>query len=193
MSSRIMTWFGVPVPPWKEKKLKPGASTLRFLITGSIPSLKNNKQATTVRKDAYDFIDDWNPGKEMVTLAEARAMARGAIKKTRAKVIPNHAYQEFLLLNKPKIEEQAAWWSKKLGSKGLIFPLSRAVVNIRFYWSMAHIQDTMNKAQSVLDLLTASKILTNDDYTVTDPKPESGLYKDEIIANICMIQVSINL
>jgi hypothetical protein len=189
-----MTWFGVPVPPWKPKKLKRGATSLRFCIKGDIPSLKNNKQATTVRKDSYEHIDNWKPEGGMVSVAEAKKMAKEAVKLTRAKVIPNKKYQAFLAEQQPHIEAQAAWWVNRLGErKGLMFPVNRANVNIRFYWAHAHIQDTHNKEQSVLDLLTASRILTDDDYTVTDPHAEGQLYKDEILENICLINITVNL
>ncbi len=190
-----MTWFGIPVPPWKPKKMKAGATSLRFVITGDIPSKKNNNQATTIRKDAYEYIDKWleEHPLEILTINDARKMAKAAIKKTRAKVIPNKPYQAFLEVNQPKIEAQAAWWAEKLQEKGLVFPISRAAVNIRFYWAHAHRQDTMNKAQSVLDLLTAAKVLSDDDYTVTDPHAEGQLYKDEIVENICLINITVNL
>lgn len=192
--SRFQTWFGVPVPPWKPKKMKGGGACLRFVVTGDIPSKKNNNQATSVRKDAYDCIDEQCPeGSAMITVAEAWKMARKAVRKVYAKVIPNIPYNTFLEANRPIIEAQAAVWSERLAEKGLMFPVAAANVKIRFYWAHRHRQDTMNKAQSILDLLVSCRVLKDDDYTVTDPEAEGQCYYEEITDNIAMIFVTVDL
>jgi hypothetical protein len=191
--SRFQTWFGVPVPPWKPKKMKGGGACLRFVVTGSIPSKKNNNQATTVRRDAYDWIDDFLNELNVLTAEQVRKMARTAVKKVFAKVIPNKPYNEFLEKNRPIIEAQAAIWAERLRDKGLIFPVEAANVKIRFYWAHRHRQDTMNKAQSILDLLVSCRVLKDDDYTVTDPEAEGQCYHEEVVDNIAMIFITVDL
>lgn len=183
-----MTWFGVPVPPWKPKKMSSKNMTLTFVITGKMPSKKNNQQSTTVRKEAYDFIYEIPEGN--YSAAEVKKWAKKAVRLVRSKVIPNHEYKAFVELQRPVIEQQAAHWSERLREKGLMFPLTKAKVNIRFYFAQKHRQDTMNKAQTILDLLVLCRVLSDDDYTVTDPKAEGQLYKDEIVENICEIKIT---
>jgi hypothetical protein len=50
MAKRFATYFGVPIPPFKEEKLGAGSIAIRFVITGKIPSKKNNQQSVAVRK-----------------------------------------------------------------------------------------------------------------------------------------------
>ena len=45
MSKRFLTYFGVPVPPFKEEKIGAGSVTIRFVVTGKIPSKKNNQMS----------------------------------------------------------------------------------------------------------------------------------------------------
>ena len=52
---RFISYFGVPIPPFKEEKLGAGSITIRFVLTGKVPSKKNNQQAIAVRKHARDW------------------------------------------------------------------------------------------------------------------------------------------
>lgn len=166
--------------------------TLTFVLNGKMPSKKNNNQATCVRQDAYAYINEQTKDEESQYSAEdVRRIARQAVREVWAKVIQNKEYQEFILEQRPDLEKQAAYWSEKLMAKGLFFPITKAKVNIRFYFAQAHRQDTMNKAQTILDLLVLCRILKDDDYTVTDPQAEGQLYKDEIRENICEIKITI--
>ena len=38
MVKRFQTYFGVPIPPFKTDKLGAGSITIRFILTGKIPS-----------------------------------------------------------------------------------------------------------------------------------------------------------
>ena len=55
MAKRYQTYFGVPIPPFKEDKLGAGSITIRFVITGKIPSKKNNQMSVSVRRYAREW------------------------------------------------------------------------------------------------------------------------------------------
>ena len=55
MKKRFQTYFGVPIPPFKEDKLGAGTTTIRFILTGKMPSKKNNQQAETAHQQRIIF------------------------------------------------------------------------------------------------------------------------------------------
>lgn len=187
---RFQTYFGVPIPPWKEELLGAGAATIRFVILGSIPSKKNNQQAVTIKRNARAWIRRQANGGKMVTLNDALY----AIDLTHSKMRGNAKYLEFLEKTKPEILAQAAVWSERLGPKGLIFPLSKATMNLRMYFAKRYITDTVNKQQSIQDLLVDCGILANDDYKTLNPiTSASACYVDEIVHDIAYISLSFKL
>lgn len=190
MAKRFQTYFGIPIPPFKERKLGAGSITIRFVLTGKVPSKKNNTMAVSVRKDARKFINDVFTARGAITKGEAHA----AIKKVFAKVRPNQDYQDFVEKQKPVIQAQALYWSKRLQVKGLIFPLPKATMSVRFYFSNRYIQDTVNKQQSIQDLLIASQVIANDDYATLNPiHAASACYYEEITEGITFISLSFRL
>jgi hypothetical protein len=187
---RIKTYFGIPIPPWKPKKIKAASPTLTFVLKGKIPSKKNNNQSVCVTQAAQQYITDHANGGSISV-----ANAREAVRKVTSKIIPNIPYNNFISANMGFIEEQREVWRKRMQDKGreLIYPIRRASVKIRFYWAHKHRQDTMNKTQTILDLLVQAMILADDDYTVCDPIAEGQLYKDEIVDNICEIKITVDI
>lgn len=192
MAKRFQTYFGIPIPPFKEKKLGAGSTTIRFVLTGKIPSKKNHQQAVAARKAAYDAIDAHfkTPGASMT-----KSQVIKAIRLVRAKVRPNTEYMAFLSEQGPHIKDQMAWWSSRLrDTKGLIFPLSKASLSLRFYFSSRHVQDTVNKQQSIQDLLKDSGVIVDDDYDTLNPiLSSSACYFEEITENITFISLSFRL
>jgi len=71
MSKRFVTYAGIPIPPFKEDKIGAGSTTIRFVVTGQIPSKKNNSMAVTVRKVARTFIEK-KSNNGMVSLKDAQ-------------------------------------------------------------------------------------------------------------------------
>ena len=55
---RFISYFGVSIPPFKEEKLGAGSTTIRFVITGKIPSKKNNQMSVAVRVHARKWISE---------------------------------------------------------------------------------------------------------------------------------------
>lgn len=189
MPKRFVTYHGIPIPPFKEEKIGAGSTTIRFVITEKIPSKKNNSMAVTIRKDAREYLN--NISKDgMVTLKQAQS----AISKTHSKVRGNKEYQEWVRTQKPILLKQMNTWSERLAGKGLIFPIQKATMSVRFYFNNNYITDTINKAQSVQDLLVDCKIVQDDNYNVLNPiHYASANYKDELIYSICFISISFKL
>jgi len=189
MPKRFVTYHGVPIPPFKEEKLGAGSATIRFVITGKIPSKKNNSMAVTIRKPAREYLNKICKN-GFVSIKDAQS----AIGKTHSKVRGNKEYQQWVKLQKPILLKQMNTWSERLAKKGLIFPLEKATMSVRFYFNNNYITDTINKAQSVQDLLVDCKIVKDDNYNVLNPiYYASANYKDELIDSICFISISFKL
>ena len=196
MAKRFVTYFGVPIPPFKESKLGAGSTTIRFVITGRIPSKKNNSQAIVKRKEARELISQWvrdNKGKP-ITPQEAAAMANKAVSLTFAKIMPNLEYNAWVEEQRPIIEQQREFWVDQLQQKGLIFPLNKCTMSIRFYFANDYFIDSISKQESIQDLLTDLKIITDDNYKVLNPiHTASAQYKDELLHNICFVSLSFKI
>jgi hypothetical protein len=190
MSKRFQTYFGVPIPPWKEDKIGAGSTTIRFVLTGKVPSKKNNQMAVAVRKHARDWLKQEFARKGVITLADAQK----AVSMVRAKVRGNQAYYDFLEKIKPVIHEQMGIWSGRLRDKGLIFPISSAAMSLRLYFKDRYVTDTVNKQQTIQDVLQACGVICNDDYDTINPiHSASACFYEEIIYNIAFVSLSFKL
>jgi hypothetical protein len=190
MAIRFQTYFGIPIPPFKEKKIGAGSTTIRFVLVGTVPSKKNNMQSVAVRRDAREFVGKIFAQRKTMTKGEALK----AIRMVYSKVRPNSKYAAFLQEQKPVLQQQMAIWSDRLRSKGLIFPLSKASLTLRFYFKSRYIQDTVNKQQSIQDLLIDAGILSDDDYKTVNPvHSASACYYQEIKDTITFVSLSFRL
>ena len=190
MAKRFQTYFGVPIPPWKEKKLGAGSVTIRFVIKGFIPSKKNHQQGLCVRKDARKMIFSHFKTHSSMNMKQVLQ----ALKLTYAKVGSNKQYLAFVQEQKPVLMQQMIFWSDRLRDRGLVFPLSSAAMSIRFYFKSKHIQDTVNKQQSVQDLLIEAGVVSNDDYRTLNPVVSaSQCYFEEITDTIAFVSLSFRL
>lgn len=192
MAKRFLTLFGVPIPPWRDQDgaYWSGATTIKFVIKGYIPSKKNNQQAVSRRREAVEFLKELF--KKNTTINKAQAFE--AIKKVTAKMRGNSRYVQFLEDQKAEMERQRKYWLSRLESKGLTFPVSKAMVNIRFYFAQKYRQDSLNKQQSVQDLLKDTKIIFDDDYLCINPiKGDADCFSGEITQNIVVISITVKL
>ena len=187
---RFQTYFGVPIPPWKEKKIGAGSTTIRFVLTGKFPSKKNNQMAVAVRKPAREWLKQEHARKGFITLEDGLK----AINMVRAKMRPNQQYIEFVERVKPIIHAQMLEWSDRLRKKGLIFPISSATMSLRLYFKDRYVQDTVNKQQTIQDVLKDCGVICNDDYDTINPiHSASACYYEELIHNIAFISLSFRL
>lgn len=190
MSKRFQTYFGVPIPPFKEEKMGAGTTTIRFVITGKVPSKKNSQQSVAIRQKARDFLKKTMNETGKITYSDAHA----AIGMCYSKMRGNAEYIAFLNKTKPIIQEQMLVWSNRLRDKGLIFPLSKAALSLRFYFNNRYVTDTVNKQQTVQDLLVESGVVVDDDYDTLNPiYSASACYVDELVHSIAFISLSFRL
>lgn len=190
MSKRFQTYFGVAIPPWKEKKIGAGSTTIRFVLTGKVPSKKNNQMAIAVRKPARDWLKQEHARKGYISVNDAIR----AVNMVMAKIRGNQAYKDFVEKTKPLIQAQAQAWSESLQNKGLIFPIPQSTMSLRLYFKDRYISDTVNKQQTIQDLLQECGIISNDDYNTLNPiHSASACYYEELIHNIAFISLSFRL
>lgn len=189
MKKRIFTHFGVPVPPWKEEKLGSNSTTIRFILTGKIPSKKNNQQAVAVRKHARAWAFDQSKSRP-ATWADVNK----AIGMVFGKMRGNKDYKDFLDKVRPILHEQSAYWVKQLAHKDLIFPLSKSTLSLRLYFKDRYVTDTVNKQQTIQDVLQDCGIIKNDDYKSLNPiHSASANYYEEIVKDIAAITLTFKL
>lgn len=187
---QIHTYFSIPVPPWKEEKHVNGSVPIRFIIAGNIPSKKNNQMAVSIRRDAKDFLFQKQKSGESLTFNDAIE----AVNLVYSKMRGNEAYAAFVKEQKPKIQEQMQVWSARLYEKGLIFPIRKASMNLRLYFKGRYITDTVNKQQTIQDLLVECGVVANDDYKTLNPiTSASACYYEEIVQNIAFVTLNIEL
>jgi hypothetical protein len=190
MKKRFQTYFGVPIPPFKEEKLGAGSTTIRFILTGKIPSKKNNQMSVAVRR----FARDWAKKQKKTGRTPTWDDVNSAISRCKSKVRPNAEYKTWVDKMKPVIHEQSAVWAERLREKGLIFPLKKATLSLRLYFKDRYVTDTVNKQQSIQDLLVCSGIIANDDYKSLNPiYSASASFYEEIIYDIAFISLSFRL
>lgn len=189
MSKRIFTYFGVPIPPFKEEKLGSGATTIRFVLTGKIPSKKNNQQAVAVRKFARSWANE-----QALSRPASWADVHKAIGMVFGKMRGNKDYKDFLDKVRPILQEQSAYWAKQLAHKELIFPLKKSTLSLRLYFKDRYVTDTVNKQQTIQDILQDCCIIANDDYKSLNPiHSASANYYKEIVKDIAAITLTFKL
>lgn len=185
--ARFITYFGVPVPVFRIEKIGAGAFTIRFVLKGRIASKKNNMQAVVRRKEAKDFLHGVQRDKGLITLADALR----AVDMVQPKMVGNIDYRRFLDRFRPVIKEQMAVWESRLGAKGVKFPLRKVSLSMRLYFADQYITDTLNKQQSVHDLLVDCGVIVDDDRLTVNPYTgESMSCFRKIKENICFISLS---
>lgn len=190
MQKRYQTWFGIPIPPFKEEKFGANSTTLRFVLTGKMPSKKNNQQAVTVRRIARN----WAYEQEKIGKLPTWKDVHKAINMVSSKMRGNAEYNEFLKKCKPILQQQMIFWSKRLGEKGLIFPISKSTMTLKLHFKNRYITDTVNKQQSIQDVLVDSGVIQDDDYKCLNPiTGKSACYYEEIIYDIAFISITTNI
>lgn len=190
MAKRFQTWFGVPIPPFKEDLFGAKSTTIKFVITGNVPSKKNNQQAVTVRKIARAWVASQQKAGRPPTWADVHK----AISMVSSKMRGNSKYNEFLKKSKPVIQDQMRWWSERLRDKGLIFPIDRSTMTLKLHFKNRYITDTVNKQQTIQDLLVHCGVIKDDNYNCLNPiTAKSACYYEEIIYDIAYVSLTVNL
>lgn len=179
-----MSFFGVNLPHNNKEILGGGTATITFVLKGRIISKKNNQMAIVSHKAALNWLKD----KKNPSFADYKT----ALKMCKAVFIGNKLYSECKKQFLPELEAQKKVWEDRLGEKGVKFPLKKASMTVRFYFKDRYLTDTVNKQQTVQDLLVEAGIIANDDYKTLNPiHAESGCYKDKIRENIALVRLSV--
>lgn len=180
------SFFGVVLPVTEKEKMGGGTATLTFVLQGRLISKKNNQMAIVSHVPAYN----WLKSKQKPTLADFKT----ALKMCKAVFIGNKSYNDCRAEFLPKLKEQKDIWESRLAPKGLKFPIEKAAMTIRFYFKDRYRTDTVNKQQTVQDLLVEAGIIADDDYKTINPiYAESGCYKDKIIKDIALVRIAVKL
>jgi hypothetical protein len=190
MAKRFQTYFGIPVPPFKDGDFTAGTTTIRFVLPGKIISKKNNQQAFGDRAKAKEYLQGLKSNYQNIGFEEAMA----AVNMVTGRIRGNDEWYDMIKTYEPIIEEQKQFWLEKLKDKGLSFPIYKATMNLRLYFKDNYVTDTVNKQQTIQDLLIHCNVISNDDYKTLNPiRSASACYKDELIHNIAFVSLSFNL
>jgi hypothetical protein len=190
MALRFQTYFGIPVPPFKEEKMGAGTTTIRFVLPGKIISKKNNQQAFADRKEAREFIEGLKFNNKKIGYEEAMR----AIHMVKGRIRGNDEYAALLKTFQPIIEQQKDVWKERLKHKKFDFPIRKASMTLRLYFKDKYVTDTVNKQQTIQDLLITCGVIANDDYKSLNPiNSASACYYEELIHNIAFISLSFRL
>jgi hypothetical protein len=187
MAKRVLTYFNTAIPPFKEEKYTSSATTIRFVISGAIPSKKNNQQAVSIRQVARN----WANSKKKENGCPTWEDVHHAISLCSSKMRGNEKYKEFIKEQKPELQKQMLEWSNRLKDKGLVFPLTKATMTLKLYFKSKYIIDTVNKQQTIQDLLVDAGVIANDDYNTLNPIiSKSACYYEEIIEDIASVSIT---
>lgn len=182
--ARSNYYFGVNVPVFKEEKLGSGSFTIRFVVKGRVISKKNHQMAVCRRKEAKEFLHSIRGPISISDAMKAVDMVQG-------KMIGNIQYRDFLKVFKPVIQAQMKVWEQRLGSKGVKFPIPKAALSLKFYFADRYVTDTVNKQQTIQDLLVDCGVVPDDDYATLNPiVAKSASYYGKLKENICFISLS---
>lgn len=180
--------FGIRVPIFKEEKMGTGAVSIRFVLEGRIVSKKNNESAVPNAKNAKDHLHRLNAANGGVTLKDAL----DALAMVGVRFIGNPEYRACVKRYVPIIKAQMEHWEPLLAKYGVSFPLQEAVFNVKIAFKDRRRTDTINKIQTIHDLLVTAGAIRDDDYTVLNPiKGYSKAFPQRLKENVALISLTI--
>lgn len=175
---RVQRLFGTFIPPKKVPSAKKYL-TLRFKVTGLIPSKKNDYYSENnyrmIKGKAFS-----QPNPKQWLNDNLKSWIRGSKR-----------YLEWLDLVDADIVQQASFWAKKYD---IIFPLNYVSIKTYYYFADRTARDLISKDESVFDMLVSKGIILDDNYGVLyKTSSDGGCYKDEITDHICTIDITLAL
>ena len=172
---RVQRLFGVWIPlkkiPTPKKYL-----TLRFCITGIIPSKKN------------DFYSE-NNYRMIAGKAFASANPRQYLKDNiKSWIRGSERYVKWCEDIAPVVHEQSNFWKEKYN---ITFPLPNVSIKCTYYFADNTQLDLINKDESVFDMLVKKGIILDDNYGVLHKTSSEGYCcKGDIVENICIVDIT---
>ena len=173
---RVQRLFGVYIPPKKIPTAKKYL-TLRFVVTGTIPSKKNDYYAENnyrmIMNKAFGM-----PNPKMWLKDNIKSWIRGSKK-----------YLQWLEDIHPSISEQREFWA---GKYKLVYPLDFVSIKTYYFFADNTARDLISKDEAIYDMLVMKNIIADDDYSILH-KTETGggNYRDDIPKSICTIDVTL--
>lgn len=180
---RIKTYHGIVVPPWNQKAMGKNM-TFVFVVRGKIPSKKNQLVAVVDRKDAFAHLNS-------LTGAITKKDCIALLFKTFGRVKNSLVYEKWEEETVELLKGQLVAGQRAAEKNGIIFPLSRAAVNIYFYWKGRYRRDNSNKAEGLHDAMVKANILLDDsDKVMPNTCQYARDYTDEITESMAVIYVT---
>ena len=173
---RVQRLFGIYIPP---KKIPSGKKylTLRFVITGIIPSKKN------------DYYSENNYRHIMNKAFEAKDPKKYLYENLRSWIRGSKRYLQWLEDVDASILAQMEFWRLKYN---LVFPLDYVSIKTYYFFADLKARDYINKDESVFDMLVKKQVIVDDNYGVLyKTASDGGCYKDEIRDHITTIDVTV--
>ena len=191
-ATRIKTYHGISVPPWRHEPVK-RCLTMVFIMQGRIPSKKNELVAVVERKDAFlSMKEQLDALPEMITKKQAVHLATTCIFKTFGKVVNSKEYEEWEAAAVETFKEQQKVFIPAAQKHGLIFPISKATVAVKFYWKGKYRRDNSNKSEGLHDALVAAHILADDsDRVMPDTSQGARDYSEEVTKSMAVIYITV--
>lgn len=184
------TFFGITPPVWVEDSPGNGPCTITFLLEGRIISKKNNEMAVVGKKAARN----WFAAQKGAKFTPEQAF-EAALSHATAVFVGNKEYAACKAKFVPVLQDQMNVWEDRLAAKGVKFPIKKAAMSLRFYFRDKYVTDTVNKQQTVQDLLQDAGVIAGDHYTVLNPiTAASAYYGPKVIRdNITVIRLTFKL
>lgn len=176
---RVQRLFGIWIPLKKIPKPKKYL-TLRFCLTGVIPSKKN------------DFYSENNVRFVIPAAKKAHGFTDQAFKyirdHTKSWLRGSERYLKWCEDITVVVNDQAQFWAKKYD---LIYPLDNVTIKCTYYFADTRVLDLISKDESVYDMLVKKGILLDDNYGVIHKTTSEGYCcKGEIVENVCVVDVT---
>lgn len=188
---RIKKYHGIYVPPWRHEPMGK-CLTLVFVIQGRIPSKKNELVAVVERKDAFSYMRDvLATAPAVIDKTTVANMITTSLFKAYGKVVNSKEYEAWELSAVELFKEQLKLFVPAAQKHGLVFPLDKATVTVKFYWKGKYRRDNSNKSEGLHDALVAAHILADDsDKVMPDTAQGAKDYSDEILKSMAVIYIT---
>lgn len=158
--------------------------TFVFIMRGRIPSKKNELVAVVDRNDAFSFLKTLPP---MISHGQATSM----LYKTFGRVTNSVEYEKWELGAVEIFKSQLAKNQATAERNGIIFPLSKAAVNVYLYWKGKYRRDNSNKSEGLHDALVKAMVLLDDsDRVMPDTTQHAKDYTGEVTESMAVIYIT---
>lgn len=187
------TIHGTFIPDWGKNETGKNI-TLTFVLTGKIPSKKNRQRASFNYSWAIGQVKTFFKTRNSVKRVEAIKFIIQLIRNIKPFIFKPADIVEWEEIAGNEITSQAhaILDSPKFSQHGIIFPVDKFSLKVRFYWADEYRRDSSNRFQTIEDLLVSRKIIADDDYkNLSKGTFEAKCFKDKITKHITVISLTV--